>query len=176
MRDFIFSLLMVAFGAFLACAGIVGYDVISSYKKNYSQVEYASETGNKFYQKMIEMERNTTLHFDGFPTSLTSILFLNTQPGDKIINAGDSTLTLVSRDLNRTDINRYPYYVIKDNCGNVWTLFRHNDKFRLTRKDETESKEWLKKMEEEWNLTNQKPSGISWGFYLNYFFASFFFL
>jgi hypothetical protein len=148
MEKRIFRFLMVIFALVMANTIVVGYDVISAYKENYSQVEYASETDNKFYQKMIEMERNQTLHFNGFPTSLTSILFLNTQPGDKIINAGDSTLTLVSRNLNRTDINRYPYYVIKDNHGNVWTLFRHNDKFRLTRKDEREYKEWLEKMEE----------------------------
>jgi hypothetical protein len=149
MRDFIFSLLMVAFGAFLACAGIVGYDVISSYKKNYSQVEYASETDNKLYQKMTKMKRNSTLLFNGFPASLTSILFLNTAPGDSIVNAGDSTLILVSRDLNRTDINKYPYYVIKDKKNNLWSLFRHNDKYRLTRLDESEYQEWLMEKEEQ---------------------------
>ena len=137
----IFRFLMVIFALFMANAIYVGYDAISSYRENYSQVEYASETDNKFYQKMIEMERNTTLHFNGVPTSLISILFLNTQPGDKIINCGDDALILVSRDLNRADINRYPYYVIKDTHGNIWTLFRHNDKFRLTRKDERKYKE-----------------------------------
>jgi hypothetical protein len=148
MKHFVISLVMVAFGALLACTSIVGYAIYSSYEENHSQVEYASETDNKFYQKMIEMERNTSLYFDGFPTSLTSILFKNLEPGEKILNCGDEPLTLVSRDLNRTDINRYPYYVIKDAHGNVWTLFRHNNKFRLTRKDETEYKEWLKEMEE----------------------------
>ena len=95
------------------------------------------------------MERNSKLHFDGFPASLTSILFLNTAPGDSIVNAGDSTLILVSRDLNRTDINKYPYYVIKDKKNNLWSLFRHNDKYRLTRLDESEYQEWLKEKEEQ---------------------------
>jgi len=148
MEKRIFRFLMVIFALVMANTIVVGYDVISAYKENYSQVEYASETDNKFYQKMIEMERNQTLHFNGFPTSLTSILFKNLEPGEKILNCGDEPLTLVSRDLNRMDINRYPYYVIKDAHGNVWTLFRHNNKFRLTRKDETEYKEWLKEMEE----------------------------
>jgi len=142
--------LLVALFTFLAGFQVGVHCVISSYQKRYySQVEYASETDNKFYQKMVNMERNSTLHFDGFPTSLTSILFLNTAPGDSIVNAGDSTLILVSRDLNRTDINKYPYYVIKDEKNNLWSLFRHNDKYRLTRLDESEYQEWLKEKEEQ---------------------------
>jgi hypothetical protein len=51
-------------------------------------------------------------------------------------------------DLDRTNINKYYYYIIKDSKNNYWTLFRHNNKFRLTREDETGHKEWLKEMEE----------------------------
>jgi len=149
MKDFLFSLLMVAFGAFLSCASIVGYVVYSSYKENYSQVEYASETDNKFYQEMIDLERNQTLHFNGFPASLTSILFKNLKPGEKILNCGDEPLILLFEDLNRTDINRYYYYIIKDTHNNYWSLKRHNDKFRLTRIDEEENKKWLKRLEDQ---------------------------
>ena len=134
------------------CVGFqVGvHRVITAYQKDfYSQVEYASETDNKLYQKMTKMKRNSTLLFNGFPASLTSILFLNTAPGDSIVNAGDSTLILVSRDLNRTDINKYPYYVIKDEKNNLWSLFRHNDKYRLTRLDESEYQEWLMEKEKQ---------------------------
>ena len=140
---------MVAFGAFLACTSIVGYATHLSYKENYSQVEYASETDNKFYQKMIELERNQTLHFNGFPASLTSILFKNLKPGDRILNCGDEPLTLVSIDLDRTNINNYHYYIIKDSKNNYWSLHRHNDKFRLSRIDEKKEKKWLKRLEDQ---------------------------
>ena len=144
----VFRFLMVIFALVMANGIYVGYDVISTYKENYSQVEYASETDNKFYQKMIELERNQTLHFNGFPASLTSILFKNLKPGDKILNCGDEPLTLVAVDLDRTDVNRYHYYVIKDSKNNYWPLYRHNDKFRLTRIDEIRNKEWLKELED----------------------------
>jgi len=94
----VFRFLMAIFALVMANGIYVGYDVISTYKENYSQVEYASETDNKFYQKMIELERNQTLHFNGFPASLTSILFKNLKPGDKILNCGDEPLTLVAVD------------------------------------------------------------------------------
>ena len=149
MKDLLHSLLMVAFGAFLTCASIVGCAAYSAYKEYYSQVEYASETDNRFYQKMINMERNQTLDFNGFPTSLNSILFLKIAPGERILNCGDEPLILLFRDLNREDINRYPYYIIKDTHNNYWSLKRHNDKFRLTRINEVWEKKWLKKLEDQ---------------------------
>ena len=145
----VFRFLMVIFAIVMANTIYVGYDMISTYKENYSQVEYASETDNKFYQKMIELERNQTLHFNGFPASLTSILFKNLRPGDRILNCGDEPLTLVFEDLDRTNINRYYYYIIKDTKNNYWSLHRHNDKFRLTRIDEKKEKKWLKYLEDQ---------------------------
>lgn len=145
----VFRFLMVIFAIVMANTIYVGYDMISTYKENYSQVEYASETDNKFYQKMIELERNQTLHFDGFPTSLTSILFKNLQPGERILNCGDEPLTLVFEDLDRSNINQYYYYIIKDTKNNYWSLYRHNDKFRLSRIDEKKEKKWLKKLEDQ---------------------------
>ena len=141
--------LMVIFALVIANTIYVGYDMISTYKENYSQVEYASETDNKFYQKMTELERNQTLHFNGFPTSLTSILFKNLKPGDRILNCGDEPLTLVHKDLDRTNINKYYYYIIKDSKNNYWSLYRHNDKFRLSRIDEIRNKKWLKGLEDQ---------------------------
>ena len=145
----IFRFLMVLFAFSMLNAIAVGYSLISSYTDNYSQVEYASETDNKFYQEMIKLKRNQTLHFNGFPASLTSILFKNLEPGEEILNCGDEPLTLVFRDLNREDINKYPYYIIKDKHNNYWSLKRHNDKFRLTRIDEIRNKKWLKELEDQ---------------------------
>lgn len=145
----IFRFLMVIFAFTMFNTITVGYSQISSYLENYSQVEYASETDNKFYQKMIELKRNQTIHFNGFPASLTSILSKNLKPGERILNCGDEPLTLVSTTLNRTDINKYYYYVIKDTKNNYWSLYRHNDKFRLSRIDEKKEKKWLKKLEDQ---------------------------
>jgi hypothetical protein len=142
--------LLVALFTFLAGFQVGVHRVIASYQKDfYSQVEYASETDNKFYQKMIELERNQTLHFNGFPASLTSILFKNLRPGDRILNCGDEPLTLVHEDLDRTNINKYYYYIIKDTKNNYWSLHRHNDKFRLSRIDEKKEKKWLKRLEDQ---------------------------
>ena len=142
--------LLVAFVTF-SLGFLAGAKVKASYEKinNYSQVEYASETDNKFYQKMIKLERNQTLHFNGFPSSLTSILFKNLKPGERILNCGDESLILLFEDLNRTDINRYYYYIIKDTHNNYWSLYRHNDKFRLTRIDEKKEKKWLNRLEDQ---------------------------
>ena len=134
------------------------------------EVEYASKTNEKFYQKMVEMERNSTLVFNGFPTCLASILYTHTQPGDEILATETDTLYLVDWDLNRADINRYPCYVVKDNHDNLWSIFRHNENFHLNRLDEEKYKDWLeirKPNYENWLLkANKEPSGISWGFNL----------
>ena len=141
---------LVALVTFLLGFQVGIHRVIASYQKDfYSQVEYASETDNKFYQKMIELKRNQTLHFDGFPASLTSILFKNLRPGDRILNCGDEALTLMFEDLDRSNINKYYYYIIKDTKNNYWSLYRHNDKFRLSRINEKRNKEWLKKLEDQ---------------------------
>jgi hypothetical protein len=148
--------LLVALFTFLAGFQVGVHRVIASYQKDfYSQVEYASETDNKFYQKMTKMKRNSALLFNGFPASLTSILFKDLKPGERILNCGDESLILLFEDLNRTDINRYYYYIIKDTHNNYWSLYRHNDKFRLTRIDENKEKKWLKRLEDQ---IKPKPS------------------
>ncbi len=145
----VFRFLMALFAFVMINAISVGYLLISSYLDKYSQVEYASETDNKFYQKIEKLERNQTLHFTGFPTSLTSILSMDLKPGEKILNCGDEPLTLVFKDLDITDINRYYYYIIKDTKDNYWSLHRHNNRFRLTRIDEIRKKKWLKELEDQ---------------------------
>lgn len=125
------------------CAIPVGYRVISSCKNQDFQMEYASETSKKFYQKMIKMEKNSILVFNGFPTCLTDMLSHAITPGDQILCTEKDTLYLVLRGLNYRDINKYPYYIIKDNHNNLWSLFRHNGNFILTREDEVNNKALL---------------------------------
>ena len=146
MSDKLFLIEMMFFFIILFNGICVGYTVISSYIENYPKIEYASTTNEKFYQEMVKMDKNTTRFFNGFPTCLTGILSHQSKPGDKILTTEKDTLYLVDWNLNRTDINKYPYYVLKDNHGEIWTLFRHNDKFRLTKKDEKQYKKWLKEL------------------------------
>ena len=113
---------------------LTGCNVRTSHINECSKVEYASETNAKFYQQMVDMERNTQIFFDGFPTCLTSVFY--SQPGTQILTTPTDTLYFVKSDLNRSDPNKYPYFVVKDNHGNIWSIFRHNDKYRLIREDE----------------------------------------
>ena len=123
---FVVALFLISF--------LVGYGVSLSRRNKDSKVEYASETNSKFFQKMVNMDKNSTLTFDGFPTCLTSIF--NTPLGEEILSTEKDTLFFVFRGLNQQDINRYPYYILKDNQGNVWSLLRHNDKYILKREDD----------------------------------------
>ena len=118
-------------------------ECVDTVKHDSETVESASKSNEKFYKKMVEMDRGLTLIFDGFPTCLTDILSMHKQPGEKIFSTKTDTLYLVDWDLNRADINKYPYYIVKDNHNNLWSLFRHNETFRLTREDEKKHKKLL---------------------------------
>ena len=117
-------------------------------KINYLPADYASETSEIFYQEMINLERNTTLKFNEFPKLLTP-LQTHIKPGDEILTTKTDTLYLLDRGIDYGDINRYPYYVIKDNNENFWTLFRHGDKYFLTREDEEVYKAALAEIEKD---------------------------
>lgn len=155
MEDKVFFWQMACFVIICIFAMFAVRDVISPCKNNDAQVEnalkankdyeveYASTTNEKFYQKIIGMEKNSTLVFNGFPTCLTSILHTHTQPGDEILTTEKDTLYLVDWDLNHADINKYPYYIVKDNNNNLWSIFRHNANFHLNRVDEIEHKDLL---------------------------------
>ena len=120
--------------------GLTGCNVTTS-DNNYSKVEFASQTNEKFYQKMVDMERNTQIFFDGFPTCLTNVFY--SKIGEEILTTPTDTLYFADRNLDRSNPNKYPYYVVKDNHGNIWSIFRHNDKYRLIREDETIAKSLL---------------------------------
>ena len=133
MSDRLFLLEMIFFFVILLNGVSVGYSVISSYIENHPRIEYASQTNEKFYQKMVKMERNTTEYFNGFPVCLIDVR--NSSPGDAVLTTEKDTLYLAFEGLNYKDVNRYPFYVIRDNKNNFWSLLRRNDKFHLTRRD-----------------------------------------
>lgn len=142
---FLVALCLVAF----FCAICVGYYENKAYEAA-SKIEYCYETNEKFYQEMVSMERNTPRIFDGFPTCLTSVFY--SPIGAEILATPTDTLYFADRDLNRSDPNKYPYFVVKDNHNNVWLIIRHNDKYCLIRKDEKQFKPLLVEDIEEKNL------------------------
>lgn len=105
-----------------------------SHEKAPTKVEYASKTDNKFYKKMVDMERGSEIVFDGFPACLVDAF--NALPGDEILVTRKDTVFFVSRYFSRDNVNNYPFYVIKDNHGNVWVIYRSNETFRLIRENE----------------------------------------
>jgi len=113
---------------------------VEFYRRNHVKLveEYATETSEKFYQKMVNMKENSCLVFDGFPTCLTDIL--SNPPKDKILITETDTLSFIYRDLDHESINKYPYYVIQDTKDNFWSLHRYNGMYVLRKKDY----EWLK--------------------------------
>lgn len=130
-------LIEMAFFFIILLNGIsVGYPIVSSYIENHPKMEYVSETNEKFYKEMVNMERNTTEYFNGFPICLIDVM--KGSPGDVVLTTKTDTLYLFFKGLNYKDINRYPFYVIKDNKNNFWSLLRRNDKFHLTKRDKKE--------------------------------------
>ena len=125
------KVLLLVVAAFLV-SFLVGYGVSVFRRNKDSQVEYASQTNQDFYQDMVKIKKGKHLTFNGFPTCLTPILHINN--GEEIFSTETDSLTLTFRDLNRDDVNRYPYYVIEDNHKNKWSLFRHNANYFLYRK------------------------------------------
>lgn len=133
MKDKLFLVEMIVFFIILLNGVSVGHSLISSYMENHPRVECVSQTNEKFYQKMVKMERNSTEYFNGFPICLIDVR--NSSPGDAVLTTEKDTLYLAFEGLNYKDINRYPFYIIKDNKNNFWSLFRRNDKFHLTKRD-----------------------------------------
>lgn len=126
----------------------VNNELISSYyEKKYYQVEYASQTNEDFYQKMVDMKVNSKMSFNGFPTCLTSVL--KSSPGDEVLFTETDTLYFVYSNLNDEDLNKYPFYIIMDNHDNAWSIFRHNEEFHLIREDGIELKKLLQKATKE---------------------------
>ena len=134
-NDFLTIFVRISAIILLVLTFIVGF-----YKRNHVKLveEFATETNEKFYQKMVNMKENSCLVFDGFPTCLTDIL--SKPPKDTILITETDTLSFIYRDLDRESINKYPYYVIQDTKDNFWSLHRHNDMYILIKKDY----EWLK--------------------------------
>ena len=95
-----------------------------------------------FYHRMVEMEIDSELMFSEFPLPLKRLH--HASAGDKILVADNDTLSLVCVYPNQDDvINRYLFYVMKDNHNNLWSLFQYEDGYHLYKEDETNHADWL---------------------------------
>ena len=62
MEKRIFRFLMVLFVFVMFNTISVGYSLVSSYIENHPKMEYVSQTNEKFYHKMVKMERPNKRH------------------------------------------------------------------------------------------------------------------
>lgn len=134
MKKFLFLIVSIlAFGAGLW----VGYHY---HQKTLNTVILNHD--EMFYHRMVEMETSSEWMFSEFPLPLKRLL--HASAGDKILVDGNDTLSLVCVYPNQDDIiNRYLFYVMKDNHDHLWSLFQYEDGFHLYREDETIHADWL---------------------------------
>ena len=131
-----FGFLVCAILAFLAGL-LTGY----YFHQNHTSSE-VSNHDEMFYHKMVNMDKNSEITFFEFPHSLRRLL--HATAGDKILSADGDTLTLICCYPNQADsVNRYPFYVMKDNRDNLWSLFHYEDGYHLYKEDETIHADWL---------------------------------
>ena len=100
-----------------------------------------------FYNFMLRANHNKVLVLKEFPEALKSMEHL--YQGD-ILTMGKDTLQLVCSFPNLSDtVNRYPFYFMRDNHGNYWTMFHEEDgKYRIYREDTEVAKNYFKDMQE----------------------------
>ena len=93
-----------------------------------------NQTAAGFYRRMTVMKPNQQWIFNDFPKHLQKVSSIRK---GEIISSGADTLSLVCCFPNQADtVNRYLFYILKDNHGNVWSLFHEeDDKFHLYRED-----------------------------------------
>ena len=83
------------------------------------------------------MTHQNMIEFYEFPEAFKSI---EGQHSGIIFANEKDTLQLVCSYPNLADeVNRYPFYVIKDNHENYWTLFQESGKYKIYRKDAQEA-------------------------------------
>jgi len=121
---------------------------------------------NLLYECMLRVDEKHCLVFEEFPKALEPMIGL--YQGDIFTTECGDTLQLVCSFPNLHDIvNRYPWYFMRDNHGNYWTLFHEeDDKYRIYSEDPCKAKDMFKDRQE--SLDNIKrwitgPAGFPVG-------------
>lgn len=120
---------------------LVGRDVTN--KKIDAAIELETCPMEEFYPKAVNMKRGSSIRLYEFPKSLRRMR--SARPGDCIFESGKDSVIFICSFPNQADtINRYPYYVFKDNHNNLWSFFQYKEHFyKLCREDEKEHENWL---------------------------------
>ena len=96
-----------------------------------------------FYNLMLKADQDKVVVLKKFPKALEPMKHI--YQGD-IFTTGEDTLQLVCSFPNMYDtVNRYPFYFMRDNHGNYWTMFHEeDDKYRIYREDAEVAKDYFK--------------------------------
>ncbi len=115
-----------------------------------------TETADELYARMSELRDEQTLILKSFPNVLEPMLSLS--QGD-IFQVGDTVLQLVWSSQDKVNKpNYYPFYFLRDNCGNYWTFFKSwGDVYRLYKENSKSARSFFR--EEQEKLDSKKSVG-----------------
>ena len=114
------------------------------------------------YEVMLRIDEKHYLELEEFPKAFEPVLGL--YQGDIFTTGCGDTLQLVCHFPNLRDtVNRYPYYILRDNHGFYWKLFHGvDDKYRIYREDPWLAKYcyagWIETLEKKW--VTKVPSNL----------------
>lgn len=96
-----------------------------------------------FYNLMLKTNQDKVLVLKEFPEALKPMEHLYR---GNILTMGKDTLQLVCSFPNLSDtLNRYPFYFMRDNHGNYWTMFHEDDdKYHIYRENSDIAKDYFK--------------------------------
>ena len=103
------------------------------------RVQFEQTTVEECYEQMVEMKR--TIILGKFPHQLQKMRYAHA--GKLLFENGQDSLFLVHSYPNYDDVNRYLYYIMRDNHDNVWSLFQEDSTFYLHKIEEGELKKKL---------------------------------
>ena len=130
----------------VVCVCIVCMFACSCACQKIVKVDYSAE---EFYARMMTIEEGKVSVFKTFPKTLQPML--NFYQGT-IFETDSAILQLVYRypDSDTDRKIQYPFYFIRDNHGNYWTLFKSSgDTYRLCRENSKEARSYFKSKQQE---------------------------
>jgi len=113
------------------------------------------ESAEAFYELMLATEKGDNLVLNHFPKVLKPMEHLYQ---GNIFKTEKDTLQLVCSYPNQNDtVNRYPFYFMRDNHGNYWSMFHEkDDRYHIYREDSEKAKDWFKDKQASLDEKNNK--------------------
>ena len=112
------------------------------------------KSAKRFFNLMLKTDEHKVLVLKKFPKALAPMehLYQGT-----IFATDKDTLQLICSYPNLNDeVNRFPFYFMKDNHCNYWTMFQEQGKYVIYRENPDVAKDWFKDMQERLILNNKK--------------------